>query len=180
MNEPPRRPRRTIATLATLAVFTLQLAAGLAAAKTAGRPIDKALLFSSDGMRPDLMQKYANAGEMPTYTLFAGFAFMASLGLPGLIASAPADYVQRAIVAATDLERLAEWRRGFGKRYSGQNPGVGQKADQEDVFVRHRVDPNTLGKHALAGLESEAGVKALGGKPPAESARHSHASSGAS
>ncbi|PYM14570.1 MAG: hypothetical protein DMD81_17625, partial [Candidatus Rokuibacteriota bacterium] len=67
MNRPPRRRRRTIATLATLAVFTLQLAAGLAAAKTAGRPIDKALLFSSDGMRPDLMQKYANAGEMPTY-----------------------------------------------------------------------------------------------------------------
>src|SRR6266498_4090232 len=30
-------------------------------------PADKALFFSSDGMRPDLMQKYVNQGSMPAY-----------------------------------------------------------------------------------------------------------------
>jgi len=37
-------------------------------AKAGGPPhTDRLLLFSSDGMRPDLMQKYAGLGLMPTY-----------------------------------------------------------------------------------------------------------------
>jgi predicted O-linked N-acetylglucosamine transferase (SPINDLY family) len=35
------------------------------------------------------------------------------LGLGNLIASNPADYVQRATVAASDLPRLAQWRAGL-------------------------------------------------------------------
>src|SRR5580765_5326205 len=47
----------------------LLLGAGAAVAKKGGdeRPADKVVMFASDGMRPDLMEKYANAGLMPTY-----------------------------------------------------------------------------------------------------------------
>ncbi len=41
--------------------------AGAAKQATAVGSAKKALLFSSDGMRPDLMAKYADAGAMPTY-----------------------------------------------------------------------------------------------------------------
>src|SRR5215212_9824714 len=37
------------------------------AKKDDGRPVEKVVLFSSDGMRPDLMERYAKAGFMPTY-----------------------------------------------------------------------------------------------------------------
>src|SRR5580765_8824143 len=45
------------------------LGAGAAGAKGPKdqRPADKVVMFASDGMRPDLMEKYANAGLMPTY-----------------------------------------------------------------------------------------------------------------
>ena len=37
------------------------------AKKDDGRPVEKVVMFASDGMRPDLMEKYAKAGVMPTY-----------------------------------------------------------------------------------------------------------------
>src|SRR3954471_6348565 len=49
------------------AAFVLTVAAGSAVAKHDGRPVDRVVMFASDGMRPDLMQRYANAGFMPTY-----------------------------------------------------------------------------------------------------------------
>jgi 2',3'-cyclic-nucleotide 2'-phosphodiesterase (5'-nucleotidase family)/predicted AlkP superfamily phosphohydrolase/phosphomutase len=53
-----------VAVGAVLLVF----GAGAAGAKKDdGRPVDKVVMFASDGMRPDLMRKYANAGVMPTY-----------------------------------------------------------------------------------------------------------------
>ena len=46
----------------------MTLGAGSAVAKRGdARPVDKVVMFASDGMRPDLMQGYANAGFMPTY-----------------------------------------------------------------------------------------------------------------
>ena len=65
-----RLPRRLA--LAVLGVLTLgallMLGAGSAGAKGGnGRPADKVVMFASDGMRPDLMEKYAKAGAMPTY-----------------------------------------------------------------------------------------------------------------
>jgi predicted AlkP superfamily pyrophosphatase or phosphodiesterase len=46
----------------------MTVGAGSAGAKKDdARPVDKVVLFSSDGMRPDLMEKYAKAGYMPTY-----------------------------------------------------------------------------------------------------------------
>ena len=58
-----------------LALFSaVSLIVGLVAAPVAAAPppsgkpsTDKAILFSSDGMRPDLMEKYAAEGQMPTY-----------------------------------------------------------------------------------------------------------------
>jgi 2',3'-cyclic-nucleotide 2'-phosphodiesterase (5'-nucleotidase family) len=38
-----------------------------AAPPSSGLPVSRALFFSSDGMRPDLMEQYAAAGYMPTY-----------------------------------------------------------------------------------------------------------------
>nr|MBA2384191.1 alkaline phosphatase family protein [Actinomycetota bacterium] len=37
------------------------------AKKDDGRPVDKVVLFAADGMRPDLVERYARAGAMPTY-----------------------------------------------------------------------------------------------------------------
>jgi 2',3'-cyclic-nucleotide 2'-phosphodiesterase (5'-nucleotidase family) len=59
---------------ATVALSLLSLVAGLVAAPVAAAPppsgkpsTDKAILYSSDGMRPDLMEQYAAQGFMPTY-----------------------------------------------------------------------------------------------------------------
>jgi predicted AlkP superfamily pyrophosphatase or phosphodiesterase len=60
---------------ATVLLSLVALIAGLVAAPVAAAPApagkpstSKAILFSSDGMRPDLMEKYATQGLMPTYT----------------------------------------------------------------------------------------------------------------
>ncbi len=55
-----------------LAQTTTEVARGVApaaqpAAPTPPGPVSKAVLFSSDGMRPDLMERYAGQGAMPTY-----------------------------------------------------------------------------------------------------------------
>jgi 2',3'-cyclic-nucleotide 2'-phosphodiesterase (5'-nucleotidase family)/predicted AlkP superfamily phosphohydrolase/phosphomutase len=65
-----KRGRRMLApalfgVAATALVMTI--GAGSAGAKKDGRPVGRVVLFSSDGMRPDLMEKYAKAGYMPTY-----------------------------------------------------------------------------------------------------------------
>jgi hypothetical protein len=49
------------------AAFVLTMTAGTAVAKHDGRPVDRVVMFASDGMRPDLMERYAKAGFMPTY-----------------------------------------------------------------------------------------------------------------
>ena len=46
----------------------LILPAGALAAPSSAAPLAaKAIFFASDGMRPDLMQKYVSQGVMPTY-----------------------------------------------------------------------------------------------------------------
>ena len=52
------------------AAFVLTMTAGTAVAKHDGRPVDRVVMFASDGMRPDLMERYAKAGFMPTYNTF--------------------------------------------------------------------------------------------------------------
>jgi hypothetical protein len=47
--------------------LVMTIGAGAAGAKKDGRPVERVVLFSSDGMRPDLMEKYSRAGYMPTY-----------------------------------------------------------------------------------------------------------------
>jgi 2',3'-cyclic-nucleotide 2'-phosphodiesterase (5'-nucleotidase family) len=65
----PRTRRRLAAVIAAVCLLTTSLASPATAAKPGGtHPLTrKAIFFSSDGMRPDLMEKYANAGHMPTY-----------------------------------------------------------------------------------------------------------------
>ena len=65
-----KRGRRWLATAlcGATALVVLMIGAGAAGAKKDdGRPVDKVVMFASDGMRPDLMEKYAKAGSMPTY-----------------------------------------------------------------------------------------------------------------
>ena len=53
-----------------LTVVALLMSLAPAASAAAPTPIpraDKAIFFASDGMRPDLMEKYASEGQMPTY-----------------------------------------------------------------------------------------------------------------
>jgi Type I phosphodiesterase / nucleotide pyrophosphatase len=67
--------RRRLAGPAALAGFVLSMlvvlgaggSAGALGAATAKPSAAKVLFFSSDGMRPDLMESYATAGVMPTY-----------------------------------------------------------------------------------------------------------------
>jgi len=49
-----------------LLVLTAALGPGTARAKKEPQPT-RVVMFASDGMRPDLMEKYAKAGVMPTY-----------------------------------------------------------------------------------------------------------------
>ena len=49
------------------AAIILTVAAGTATARGDGRPVEKVVMFASDGMRPDLMERYAKQGVMPTY-----------------------------------------------------------------------------------------------------------------
>ena len=62
--------RRLALTALGVVVFGALIAfgAGAAGAKPGrDRPADRVVMFASDGMRPDLMEKYAKAGAMPTY-----------------------------------------------------------------------------------------------------------------
>ena len=65
------RIRRALPALVgmTTVVVVATLGAGAASAwrDDEVRPVEKVVLFASDGMRPDLMEKYAKAGHMPTY-----------------------------------------------------------------------------------------------------------------
>ena len=52
---------------AVVLLATLLVVPASADAASSPIPVSKALFFSSDGMRPDLMEKYAAQGQMPTY-----------------------------------------------------------------------------------------------------------------
>ncbi len=60
---------RTPVLLTVLALLLSLVPSTASAAKPSSSPphADKAILFASDGMRPDLMEAYAAQGEMPTY-----------------------------------------------------------------------------------------------------------------
>ncbi|MGH2528404.1 MAG: 5'-nucleotidase C-terminal domain-containing protein [Actinomycetota bacterium] len=60
------RRRPLIALLAVLSVFTALLG-GVAQAQASKPTADKVILFSSDGMRQDLVHKYVDEDGMPTY-----------------------------------------------------------------------------------------------------------------
>src|SRR6185436_18699888 len=63
-----RRSLLGIILLVLLAAMALPVAAATQSAAGAAWPLaSKAVFFASDGMRPDLMEKYAAAGAMPTY-----------------------------------------------------------------------------------------------------------------
>ena len=63
------RRRLVIPALASFALVASALVAtqGVATAAPAAPSASRGLVYSSDGMRPDLMQKYAAQGAMPTY-----------------------------------------------------------------------------------------------------------------
>src|SRR4051794_30869396 len=63
-----RRPFLGIVLIMILAALALPASAHVADGPAAAGPLtNKAVFFASDGMRPDLMEKYAAAGAMPTY-----------------------------------------------------------------------------------------------------------------
>jgi 2',3'-cyclic-nucleotide 2'-phosphodiesterase (5'-nucleotidase family)/predicted AlkP superfamily phosphohydrolase/phosphomutase len=66
-----RRFRRSLGGSAAIAFFVLVLVVSIGPGTASGHgretSTDKAILFSSDGMRPDLMERYADEGLMPTY-----------------------------------------------------------------------------------------------------------------
>jgi 2',3'-cyclic-nucleotide 2'-phosphodiesterase (5'-nucleotidase family)/predicted AlkP superfamily phosphohydrolase/phosphomutase len=63
-----RRPLLGVVLTVILAALALPVAAQpQSVTSTAAPATSKALFFASDGMRPDLMEKYAAAGAMPTY-----------------------------------------------------------------------------------------------------------------
>jgi 2',3'-cyclic-nucleotide 2'-phosphodiesterase (5'-nucleotidase family)/predicted AlkP superfamily phosphohydrolase/phosphomutase len=79
---------RSLVVLTLVSLLSGLIAAPAVAAPTGGgKPsTSKAILFASDGMRPDLMEKYAAEGQMPTYA-----ALMASgvKGVNGMVQAFP-------------------------------------------------------------------------------------------
>ncbi|HEU0245688.1 MAG TPA: 5'-nucleotidase C-terminal domain-containing protein, partial [Gaiellaceae bacterium] len=80
--------RRNVPIRALAAIFALfvlgavTVSGGATAASEAAGPLtDKAILFSSDGMRPDLVDKYAAAGAMPTMANLMAEGVMGQNGL---------------------------------------------------------------------------------------------------
>ena len=69
MHRPTRARSRFVVLMAAIALLLPTLTAPASAAPPApSYPYaQKALFFASDGMRPDLMEQYAAAGDMPTY-----------------------------------------------------------------------------------------------------------------
>ncbi len=64
------RKRSLLLTLAVLVALIVAIPGGVAQSKKkppAGPETDKVILFAADGMRPDLMEGYADDGFMPTY-----------------------------------------------------------------------------------------------------------------
>ena len=63
-----RTPKTLVAAaLLVLAIVALLAPSGAATAPASSALTTKAIFFASDGMRPDLMDKYRAAGKMPTY-----------------------------------------------------------------------------------------------------------------
>jgi len=63
-----RRSIMSLVLLLMMAALALPASAQIPSAPAAAWPLtSKAVFFASDGMRPDLMEKYAAAGAMPTY-----------------------------------------------------------------------------------------------------------------
>jgi hypothetical protein len=62
-----RRLGGIAAMLVCLLALVVSLGAGSASGQRSEASTDKVILFSSDGMRPDLMEEYARGGAMPTY-----------------------------------------------------------------------------------------------------------------
>ena len=63
-----RRSIMSLVLLLMMAALALPASAQIPSAPAASASLSsRAVLFASDGMRPDLMEKYAAAGAMPTY-----------------------------------------------------------------------------------------------------------------
>jgi len=74
---------RTVPLVVALAILISPISSSIAAPAAApSKPTaDKVLFFASDGMRPDLMQKYAAAGAMPTYAALMAQGVIGDNGL---------------------------------------------------------------------------------------------------
>jgi predicted AlkP superfamily phosphohydrolase/phosphomutase len=86
MHERDTQLGRVIVAASMTAMFLLTLGAGAARAAADRPPIDRVVLFSSDGMRPDLMEAYARTGAMPTY---AALMRVGSTGKAGMVQAFP-------------------------------------------------------------------------------------------
>lgn len=74
---------RAVPLVVALAILISPISSSIAAPAAApSKPTaDKVLFFASDGMRPDLMQKYAAAGAMPTYAALMAQGVIGDNGL---------------------------------------------------------------------------------------------------
>jgi len=86
------RPLPLLVSLVLLATVTVAAApagaapSGVVAASAPAAPASRALFFSSDGMRPDLMERYADGGAMPN---FARLLRTGVRGVNGLVQAFP-------------------------------------------------------------------------------------------
>src|SRR5580765_5546382 len=53
--------------ISVLGILVIGAGAAGPSEKDAGLPVKRVVMFASDGMRPDLMERYAKDGAMPTY-----------------------------------------------------------------------------------------------------------------
>ncbi len=81
------RTRARTSIVAVLCVLSMVMAGGLSAAATSKAPkpaptsAQQVVFFAADGMRPDLMQRFAAEGAMPTYAELMGVGVVGANGM---------------------------------------------------------------------------------------------------
>src|SRR5919109_430251 len=139
------RPAALVGVVVSLLIVLVGSAGARSNATPPGKPTaSKVLFFSSDGMRPDLMESYAAAGVMPTYKSLmdaGGRRASREEGGPGRLGRRPAVRDRRADRRLRELlldARRADEAGRTGR--AGRRRGVRHLIPGRELHARERLE----------------------------------------
>jgi predicted AlkP superfamily pyrophosphatase or phosphodiesterase len=137
--------------------------AGAARTATAVGSADRVVLFSSDGMRPDLMDKYSDAGSMPTY------AALRRAGVEG----------DNGMTQAFPPNTGVGWYTMATGAYPGEHGSTNNTFHRtgESNFNNSRTPPSARVRRSRRSSGSAAGTPASTGRPSTSPTSSLHAAS---